>query len=78
MGTWIRGHWWQLAIGLLAVGGWVDHVEGAISKVDQQSVSLEVAVEELRSVKWSLDSLRLELRHMNRALDALLVVNGAR
>jgi hypothetical protein len=78
MGTWMRGHWWQLMLGLLAVGGWVDHVEGAIVEVHRQSASLDVVSEELRNVKWSLDSLRLELRHMNRALDALLVVNQAR
>jgi hypothetical protein len=76
--TWIRRYWWQLVVGLLAVGGWAARMEGAVNLVHSQQVSLEVVADELRSVQWSLDSLRLELRHMNRALDALLVVNGAR
>jgi hypothetical protein len=78
MGKWIWEHLWQVGLGLLAVGGWVAQVQGAVNKVEGQQVSLTHVVEELGDVKWSLDSLRLEMRHMNRALDALLVVNGAR
>jgi hypothetical protein len=62
MTRWILEHWWQLAVFLLTVGAWMAHVEDGLAKVNTQQASLEA----------------LEMRHMNRALDALLVVNGAR
>jgi hypothetical protein len=76
MTRWILEHWWQLVIALVGVGAWMAHVEDGLAKVNTQQASLEIVSKDLRGVQWSLDSLRLEMRHMNRALDALLVVNG--
>lgn len=68
MGAWIRGHLWQIGLGLLAMGSWVNHVEGAIEKVE----SLDIVAAQQAQLKWSLDSLRLEVTHMNRNVEELL------
>ena len=68
MGNWIRGHLWQIGLGLLAIGGWVTRVEGAITDV----ADLGTVVEQQAALKWSLDSLRLEMTHLNRNVEELL------
>lgn len=72
MGTWIRGHLWQVSLALLAIGGWVARMEGAASQVREQTDSVKELAEEVARVKWSLDSLRIELRHLNRNVEELL------
>ena len=31
--AWLRSHWWQIGVGLLAVGGWVARVEASIAGI---------------------------------------------
>lgn len=72
MGIWIKRHLWQIGLALLAVGGWVAQVQGAVNDVAEIKASIPLVVEQQAALKWSLDSLRLEVSHMNRNLEELL------
>ena len=69
---WFRKHLWLIAVALLAIGGWVARVESTMAEVASQRGDMRQVSADVRAVQWSLDSLRLEMRHLNRNIEELV------